>query len=455
MKFGLVSAVLVMTGAVAACGGSASSDGNGGHSGTTPPPADSGSTTPPPPAADAGTAPDASPPVDHGAPSSTYPAFKPDLANLANNGGVVLTSAVIVPVTWPNDPGADYFEQFADGIGTSDYWKKTTAEYGVGPGKSGASNHLRLTTPAPAVMSDQDLDNFVIQNAGDPATSHWPAPTDQTVYLLMLPQSMSLTLGGQDACGQGIGGYHTNTTVNGKQVAYAIVPRCAFGGATTAQQLLDEATQSASHELVEAATDPHPQTDAAWVGYDDNHLSFDFFQQFQSENADSCEFFKSSFYKNTETNFAFNVQRSWSNQSAQAGHDPCVPLLATPYFNVAPIGAEDLTVDLSTVGGAAGSKTKGYTVKVGETRTFAVGLYSDAPTSGPWALTVAESNPIFGAPKTSRLAVSIDKQTGQNGEKAYVTVTVKVAGKTKAELLTITSSSGQSKHYMPILIGTP
>jgi hypothetical protein len=455
MKFGLVSAVLAMIGAAAACGGSASSDSKGGGNGSNPPPAGSGDNNPPPPANDAGTSPDASPPVDHGAPSSTYPAFKPDLANLANNGGVVLTNAVIVPVTWPGDPGAAFLEKFSDEIGTSDYWTKTTVEYGVGPGQSGAANHVRLTEAAPAVMSDQDLDNFVIKNAGDPAISHWPAPTAQTVYLLMLPQDMSLTLGGQDACGQGIGGYHTNTTVNGNQVAYAIVPRCAFGGATTPQQLLDLATQSASHELIEAATDPHPQTDAAWIGYDDNHLSFDFFQQFQSENADSCEFFKSSFYQNTETSFAFNVQRSWSNKSAQAGHDPCVPLPANPYFNVAPIAAEDLVVDLSTVGGNAASKTRGYAVKVGETRTFAVGLYSDAPTSGPWALTVAESNPVFGAPKTSRLAVSIDKQTGQNGEKAYVTVTVKLAGKTKAELLTVVSSSGQSKHYMPILIGTP
>src|SRR5450631_2838785 len=50
---------------------------------------------------------DAAPDVDHGQPSTTYPAFKPDVGQLVNNGGVVLHDPVIVSVTWQTDPAAD------------------------------------------------------------------------------------------------------------------------------------------------------------------------------------------------------------------------------------------------------------------------------------------------------------------------------------------------------------
>ncbi len=42
---------------------------------------------------------------------------------------------------------------------------------------------------------------------------------------------------------------------------------------------------------------------------------------------------------------------------------------------------------------------------------------------------------------------------GQNGEKAYLTVTVNTAGKTSTELITIVSTQAGVSHYMPILIG--
>ena len=83
-----------------------------------------------------------------------------------------------------------------------------------------------------------------------------------------------------------------------------------------------------------------------------------------------------------------------------------------------------------------------------------IGFFSDADTGGPWSIRAAESNRVFGAQKTSRLKVSVHKTSGQNGEKAYVTVTVSAQGKTKAELITIVSSNGTGTHYMPILIGS-
>jgi hypothetical protein len=454
MKFNVFPVMaLLVTGSFVACGGSTSSDGNGGgnpggnnqpDSGTNPPPGDNDSGAPP--------VVDAGPVVDHGSPSKTYPAFKPEVGQLINNGGDVLKHPVIVTVTWPGEADRATFEDFGDKIGATDYWKQNTSEYGVGTASSGTANHLHIATAAPAAMSDTDLDTFVATNAGAPATSGWPAPTFDTIYILYLSPSTSLQFGGQDACAQGVGGYHQSTTVNGAEVAYAIVPRCPLRpGQTTT--ILDETTMSASHELGEAATDPHPGAKPGWVGFDDSHLAYEFFQQFASENGDACEFYKEAFYKE-QAPFAFGVQRQWSNASAAAGHHPCVPVPAGAYFNTTPLDLEDITVDLSQVQGPANQKTKGYHVKIGETKTFPIGFFSDADTGGPWSIRAAESNPVFGAPKTSRLKVSVDKTSGQNGEKAYVTVSVSAAGKTKAELITIVSANSTGTHYMPILIGS-
>jgi hypothetical protein len=433
----------------AACGGSVTGNpatGGGNDAGNT---ANEGGANAPDAGADI---PDAAPDVDHGQPSTTYPAFKVDGATLVNNGGDVLKTPIIVTVTWDTDPLADQLEAFGDAIGGTDYWKAVTSEYGITSTTSGAANHIRIpvttASPLPTAMSDTDLDTFVANNAGVPANSMWPAPTDQTIYILYLHPSTSLQFNGQDACQAGIGGYHQDTQVNGQPVAYAIVPRCTHG--TTSA--FDETTESASHELGEASLDPHPNANAGIVGFDDNHLAYEFFQQFQSENGDACEFFKDSFYKEADP-FSYMVQRQWSNASSLAGHNPCVPAPAGAYFNVTPLALDTVTVDLSRLGASTMFMTKGMHIKPGETKTFPVGLFSDGPTNGPWSIRVTESSP-FGPAKTSHLKASIDRTMGQNGDIAYVTVAVSTAGTTKSEFITVVSSNSSTTHYMPILIGS-
>src|SRR5208282_1712078 len=136
--------------------------------------------------------------------------------------------------------------------------------------------------------------------------------------------------------------YHDNVPVGSLNVAYGVVLECSQlsgpGG------LLDETTQSASHEIIEAATDPNPNGSPAWYGFDDNlHLSWDVFQQFQDEIGDACELYLDSFYSETEANFSFGVQRMWSNKSAAAGHAPCVPTTGSPYYNTTLLDPQDIT----------------------------------------------------------------------------------------------------------------
>jgi hypothetical protein len=467
MRTNLVSVVVAILSAGAfACGGGA------GPSGTAPAANedagdDGGSVTTP---VEAGAPVEAAAPVDHGAPSTTYPAFPVSFGQLQNGGGE-LNAPVIVAITWTVDPAQASFDAFADELGATAYWKATSSEWGIGPATSGTVNHVQVTTAPPATMTEtrQTSDFQTMITAG--VANGWPAPTANTIYAFFLAPGTSVLLppqgGGapQDACGQGIGGYHQGMAVGAVPVSYAVVPSCNnFGGGNTAAQ---QTTMSMSHELNEAASDPQG---GGVYGFQNDNFAFDYFQDFQSENGDACEFFvygkDSSFYEDIETTpapFDYWVQRIWSNKSGAAGHNPCVPVPADPYFNVTPLELQTVNVSyppaFTGASSAQNSPTKGFKALAGTSTKFAVGFYSDAATSGPWTIKASAGNPITGSQdplamyNPSSVSVSLDKTSGQNGEKAWVTVKATTTGSQfKGELVTITSSLSGVNHYMPIWI---
>jgi hypothetical protein len=473
MRANLCCAVVALTSAgFFACGGSTTSGGPSTNNGAA---TDAGSGVDAPIAVvDAGTptpeaaAVEAAPPVDHGAPSTTYPAFPPAMGQIADNGGYVMKNPVIVAITWNSDASQAMFDSFADAIGTSDYYKQTAGPYGVGPATSGAANHVHMATAAPATLGDPDLQTMVTTNAG--ITAGWPAPTKDTIYAFFLPPGASLNVGGGgpgggggsgDACSQGIGGYHDQVTASGIVTAYAVVPSCNFGDAPTVG---DETTLSMSHEINEAVSDPEPQENSpGYVGFVPDSFAFDYFQAFQSEDGDACEFFvsgpDSSFYEQKETTppFDYYVQRIWSNPSGAAGHNPCVPVPADAYFNVTPLGLQDVNVSLPpAVTGASTTTlqpTKGFKVAAGSSGQFQVGFYSDAATTGPWTIKASVGKGQLDSYNKSSVTASIDKTTGVNGEKAWITVNVTTSGSTfKGEMIEIVSTLGTVSHYMPVWI---
>ena len=462
MRLYQCSLVVGLVSVIAACGGSVAGDPTGASGGPSPGDGVDSGTTPPPPATDTGTPPPATdagppadaetPPGDHGAASDKYPAFKPEMPELTSGGGDVLKSPVIVTLTFPGETNADTYEAFGDKIGKSAYWKEITTEYGVGEASSGAANHIRMKEALPVPIGDDTIDTWLTMRLEDPTKYGLPAPTDQSIYVLYIDQKSDFQFQGSSVCGSGIGGYHSSVDVLGKQVAYAILPQCPGKGGGLS--LVDETTLSSSHEIGEAATDPHPQDKPGFAGVDDNHLAWEFFMQFQSENGDLCEVYRDSFYRpKGDGDFTSMVQRQWSNKSGAAGHNPCVPAPVGAYFNTTPLGIEDITLDLSKFGAGAKFKSKGFKILVGETKTFQVGFYSDAETT-PWTLKSSENNAFGGGPKSHNLDVTIDKASGVNGEKANVTVKVLAAGRTKGELLTLISTQGGTQHSMPILIGS-
>ena len=399
------------------------------------------------------------PPLDHGSVSTTYPAFAPNIPQLTNKGGKVLANPVVVTITWNDDPNVAAEEAVADTIGASDYWRAVVGEYGVGAVTSGAANHVHLTTPL-VLPTGPDADPVppilkVITDAlADPAASGWPAPTDQSVYLAYITGAAAKQL-----CDAGAGGLHDTVTVSGKEIPFAISAACA--DPMSKFDALQEATISASHELAEVVVDPFPDSAPGWQGLGSDRLAWELLVMGQDENGDLCELYDDVYGMHGAPQLPFAVQRTWSNKSAAAGHAPCVPAPKDPNFNVTTLIAND-TVVANFAGADApplDPTSLGYVIGVGQSRTIPLGFYSDGPTA-PIAIEAFESDPFSqnGSsldPSTDmNLELSLDKVSGQNGEKAYLTIKVVKDNAAKAHLVVVQATVGNVVRYLPILVGT-
>jgi len=346
-------------------------------------------------------------------------------------------------VTWPNDAQATDLETFGDTIGTGAYWTAITSEYGASAAVSGAANHLRLSDSLPASITDSALAKLISDNLSAAGTT-WPIPaTGNPVYVLYLPSTTAVILQGQDTCSAGIGGYHDSVDVNGNPVAYAIIPRC--GNAP-----LEDSTLTASHEIDEATTDPYPNGASAFHGFREEDLAWQQFLQNQDEVGDACEFFLDSVLSpgDSAASPAYVVQRQWSNASGLAGHDPCVPeFTGEVYFNTTPLDMEDIQVAVEN----SLTTAKGFKIPAGTKRQIPLGFYSEGATA-PWTIKAVNAT-LGGGALGDDITLALDVTSGQNGQKAYLTVTVKTASPSNSELVTIISKSNGVTRYMPFLIG--
>lgn len=403
------------------------------------------------------------PPVSH-----LYPAFQPDAPQVVDSGAPTLSAMKIVTLTWDGDPFADALEAFGDDLGSSPYWQ-SISEYGVGPASSGYARHFR-GAGFPATITDVQLDAMVQASVAN-AASGWPANAPQQIYAVYLPPSTTFLVDNGDgtttpAC-QLFGAYHTATQPAGPDggasapsIIYSVMPRCPGFG-------IDTITLASAHEFGEAATDSYATGQPAYVGFDEDHLAYDIYQAFQDEIGDACEFFEASGFE-APPPFTFNVQRLWSNRSAMTGHNPCLPRIAgEAYYNTTPIAQlDDIQVDFTNIS-APGTctpatctvQTKGIKVPLGQSRSFDIGFYSDAPT-GDWTVHAfalphmpipdASGNPVL----NGAVNVTIQGATGHNGHVAHVTVTPLTAGAIGAQYIELQSGYGQydEAHTLPILV---
>lgn len=364
-----------------------------------------------------------------GQPSDVYPAPHPPLPTVANLGGPVMTAPVIIPVYFAGDDMGllGGVTQFIDDVGSTNYWKETTAEYGVGPATS--LPPVIVNEVPPFNLDDEQIKDWLAAklNANDPA---FPAPSVNTLYAIYYPDGVSITLQGSQSC-QAFGAYHNNVRLDAAHgnagVPYAVMPRCGsfagFGG-------VDGLTIPSAHEFIEAATDPLPLDTPAYGQTDNDHIAWAFI--LGGETTDMCAQSLSS-YTSFPGDIDNVVARSWSNQAALASHNPCVPTIGNkPYFNAAPV-LED-SVDLGM-----GFTTKGVTIAPGDSRTIDVKLFSDGPTApfDVWAEDITYYLGVGGA-----LDISFDEQSGQNGQTLHMTIQVLEQSQYGVEMFMLHANDG-------------
>jgi hypothetical protein len=327
-------------------------------------------------------------------------------------GGPVLAHPTVVPVLFAGDPFVDSLTQFHAALPTASYWHTTTAEYGVG---ALSTLPAIVSTDAPPT-SDDELQAWLRANA-DGSHPGWPRASADTIYAVFLPDGAALTLGDGTSC-KVFEGYHSETTdAVGGSLLYAVVARCIPSVDTKIS--LDRVTGTASHEYVEAATDPHPFTAPAYLGIDADDYVWSIAPGV--ELGDLCEN-RATAVEDLVAGFA--AQRTWSNAAAAAGDDPCVPAApGSVYIAATPQALDD--VDVLPADGGAPVRTKGLAIPVGETRTIGLALWS----TGPADIHVD----VIPGHCTARalpdpLKFTLDRADGHNGDVLQLTITHVAAG---------------------------
>ena len=337
------------------------------------------------------------------------PAPHPALPQVVNSGGPVLVAPKVLPILFEGDTGATDIQAFFQELTRTTYWNETTSEYGVG-----ALTVLPAVTMAgtpPMTVSDASLQMAVTTNTSGP-NPLWGVADPSTVYLFALPAG-TIQSDSQGACCTDYQGYHSETTTGPVALPYAVICTCA--GFTGPGTVLEGRTIAISHELVESATDPFPNSNPAYIREDDGNLVWKIVTG--GELADMCELNEDAFF--VPPGSTYMIQRTWSNAAAQAAQDPCVPVRTTaPYFNTFPA--------LGTIAYSPGGHaltTQAVNIRIGQTRTIALNLSSSAPTAGTWSVSVLDANYLKGG--TANLALALDRMRGQNGDTFHLTITPK------------------------------
>ncbi len=277
---------------------------------------------------------DAGPPAPFDAGADALPDVVA-LPQVETAGGQPLAAPTIVSVTFPGDSLADPLDDFVASVGCTPYWRAVGADYGVGDAV--AATPVRLTEAAPASTNDPTIRAWLTKKI-DSGDAQFPRPAPGTIYVVWYPQSTSITLMSSTSC-RGFGGYHEGAALSdGTPFSYAVLPRCAGDDQTGLAQL----TLAASHELLEASTDPQPDTDPAYAFPDPSHIGWWLFAG--SEVGDMCELDDDDAY--VPPGFPWVVQRIWSNRAAWAGQTPCIPADTPSYFYAAAVPTDVATLNL-------------------------------------------------------------------------------------------------------------
>ena len=162
-----------------------------------------------------------------------------------DHGGRVLSAAHVYFIYWgrywaPDRVASPTPDQITHALRTvlaGSYLSALTQYRNIGPAVIGGS-HVITTTDPPSRFTDEDIEAF-LNTLFDAEVL--PAPDDQAIYVVTIPPGI-YTGEGDDLVGE-----HNYYRRDGHRIHYAW---------TTDSEVLEGATQTTTHEIVETVTDP-------------------------------------------------------------------------------------------------------------------------------------------------------------------------------------------------------
>jgi hypothetical protein len=237
------------------------------------------------------------------------------LPRIVYRGGPFLRRPSITTVTFAGDDTriVDRLEAFGEMIVGSPWWRAATDGYCAGPGDcigaGRAGRPVRLAARLPSRVRDVDVERMIMDEARSGALAALGA---DALVLVYLPAGVTLSDAFQPAyCGDGPRAFHRLMRVERATLPFAVIPRCGDDGETTA---------TASHEILEAATNPDPDAPGFRLPSGAATIAF---TAAGAEPVDPCGLLTGDGHRAEEG--GFRVQRAWSNRAAAAGANPCVP----------------------------------------------------------------------------------------------------------------------------------
>lgn len=348
------------------------------------------------------------------------------LPRLVFQGGPFLRHPRIVTITFAGDD-ADMvrrLDAFGARIARSDWWRAVTEDLCtpdgdcVGEGRDGRSVVLAERLPAnvePAAITAL-LERALV--AGTLGTID-----DDTLLLVYLPSGVALSdERGARFCADGPRGFHRALRLPSKMIPYAVVPRCGD---------LDDVTATASHEILEATTDPDPSRRGfAFAGGSE----IAGFTAAGVEPVDPCGLLTRNAHRVREGELT--VQRAWSNAAAARGTEPCVPAdpQAPPYLALLP---ERPAVRLRTPG---------------ERAVVELAAVAADPAAEPWTVSTVELGTAPGEP--SAVEAILDRTEVANGDTLKLTVTAREGADRDRHVIGLVSRRGETTFVWPLLVVT-
>jgi hypothetical protein len=210
-------------------------------------------------------------------------------------GGPVISNVKIIAVFWGPKVDADTQARIGDYYTAAtnssymDWLTEYNTEIKAMDGRQGTNQTIGRGTYAGAITISPKNLGTKLDKADVEAELQYqmdqkvlPAPDANSLYMIHFPAGITLLTGGEASCDTWCGDHEGVQTVKYGNIYYAMMPdlggNCQFG-CDFAGSAFDSLTVIASHEMIEAVTDPlcpnindNPAYPAAWMAQDQNEI---------------------------------------------------------------------------------------------------------------------------------------------------------------------------------------